>query len=145
MKIILYTLICFILVATMPMPALCGSDSAENHVKDFYRFYIESDTNITIHSDLTKYVDGCMLKSLRIMYERSFFETDYFTKSQDIWKEWLDVLVVHKEIKVNNTTSIVPITFKFAEDKQHHLIVFVNKEVDGWRIIKVAGTEYFYE
>lgn len=79
------------------------------------------------------------------MYERSFFETDYFTKSQDIWKEWLDVLVVHKEIKVNNTTSIVPITFKFAEDKQHHLIVFVNKEVDGWRIIKVAGTEYFYE
>jgi len=79
------------------------------------------------------------------MYNRSYFTADYFTKSQDVWDEWLDVMVVHKQIKVNDTTSVVPISFKWSDDKQRHLLVFVRKQMDGWRIIKVAGTENFYE
>ncbi len=79
------------------------------------------------------------------MYHRNYFETDYFSKSQDCWDEWLDVMVVHKEMKINEITSVVPVSFKFSEDKQHNLLVFVRKEKDGWRIIKVAGTKYFYE
>lgn len=145
MKIIRYILICLICILTMPMQAQCKSNSAEDHVKDFYNWYIRGATKITIYSDLTEYVDGCVLSALRTMYNRSYFTADYFTKSQDVWVEWLDEMVVHKEMKITDTVSIVPISFELSKDYQLHLIVFVRKEMDGWRIIKVVGTKNFYE
>lgn len=145
MKIMRYGFVCFVLILAMSVDAQCKARLAEEHVKEFYKFYILGGTKISIDSDLSEYVDECVLRTLRILYNREYFETSYFTKSQDLWGEWLDVLVVHKEMKINDTTSVVPISFKWSEDKQHHLLVFVRKEMDGWRIIKVVGTECFYE
>ncbi|GAB6037605.1 hypothetical protein JCM15519_21640 [Fundidesulfovibrio butyratiphilus] len=138
-------LFCLFVLLFAPSFVHCKLNSAENHVKEFYQFYIRSGTKITIDSDLSSYVDGCTLRTLRIMYNRACFDSDYFTRSQDVAEDWLDVLVIHKEMKVNDTTSVVPISFRWSEDKQHHLLVFVKKEVDGWRIIKVSGTERFYQ
>lgn len=145
MKSAHFALLCFILSGITPGYSYGKTLSAGEHVREFYQFYIRSGTKVTIDSDLTEYVDGCMLHSLRIMYERAYFSTDYFAKSQDIADDWLDVLVVHNEIKINDKTSVVPITFKWSEDKQHHLLVFVKKELNGWRIIKVASTNDYYE
>jgi len=144
MKELRYILFGLIIFSMIPTNTECKPNSAENHIKKFYQWYIR-DGPKSIDSDLSEYVDECVLKTIRILYKRDYFETGYFTKSQDCWDEWLDVMVVHKEMKINDATSVVPISFKFSEDKQHHLLVFVRKDKDGWRIIKVSGTEYFFE
>jgi len=145
MKELRYILIGLIIFSMIPSNVQCKPNSAENHVKEFYQWYIRGFARISIDNDLSEYIDKCVLSTLRTMYRRDFFHADYFTKSQDCWDEWLDVMVVHKEMKITDATSVVPISFKFSEDKQHHLLVFIIKEKDGWRITKVSGTKYFFE
>ncbi|WP_459935352.1 YqhG/Tai3 family protein [Fundidesulfovibrio butyratiphilus] len=145
MATIRFILFCLLVIVIMPGNTQCKSNFAEDHVKEFYQWYIHGFAKISIDSDLSSYADECVVSVLRIMYNRDYFHADYFTKSQDCWDEWLDVMVVHKEMKINDETSIVPISFKWSENQQHHLLVFVRKEKDGWRIIKVSGTKYFFE
>lgn len=123
----------------------CEIDSAEHHVKEFYQKYIQCANNLSLDSDLSMYVDSCVLSTVRILNARGYFQSEYYTKSQDCWDAGEDAFVVHKEMKVDSTVSIVPISFKFLSPAQLNLLVFVRRGDSGWRIIKVAGTDGFYQ
>jgi hypothetical protein len=70
-----------------------------------------------------------------------YFDSNYYTKSQDVWDEWIDSLIVHNTTKIDDTTSIVPISFKLSETTYHHLIIFVQREKGALKITKVVDTE----
>lgn len=144
-KVILFLVYLNFLFLTVPSYGICEDDSAGQHVKMFYQQYIQCANNLSIDSDLSKYVDLCVLKTVRILNARGYFQNDYYTKSQDCWDAWEDAFVVHKEMKVDDTVSIVPISFKFKSPAQLSLLVFVRKMNSCWRIIKVAKAEGFYE
>lgn len=148
MKKVCIAMLLWIGIFASSRQASCAEISAEQHVKNFYIWYInESDkpkgpSNDILDDDtIYTYVDHCVAQNIRILYLRYYWDADYFTKSQDIWKEWLDVFVVHPATKINDTTSIVPISFVFSQDKQHHLVVFVQHTNNTYRITKVIGTD----
>lgn len=146
-KICIALLLCTGILAGV-CQANCADMSAEQHVKDFYTWYItEQKQQVGLLDDprLKNYVEPCVVQNLRIFYLRSYFDTEYFTKSQDSGEEWLDVLVVHPATIINDTTSIVPISFTFTPNKQHHLVVFVQHINTTYRITKVVGTAYATE
>ena len=133
-------------------PAYPKNSSAEECVKNFYTWYITEDLKQDApfrdpldNPDIYKYVDHCTVNNIRIFYERDYIDVNYFTKSQDLWKEWLDDLVIHKEIKLTETVSIVPVSFKYTDDVSHNIIAFVRNENGNFYITKLVGTDRFYE
>lgn len=140
-----YAFFCLIATLTLSGHAYCKNDSAESHVEKFYKLYASCKTSLTINSDLSKYVDTCILNTIRILNQRDFYGSEYFNKFDDCIDDWKNVLTVHKEMRLTDTTSVVPITFTWTNGKQHHILVFVRKLTGGWRIMKVNGTEHFYE
>jgi hypothetical protein len=54
-------------------------------------------------------------------------------------------LLAYKSINIDDSTSIVPITVKWPEVTPPPLLVFVQREKKGFRIIKVIGTAFFEE
>lgn len=142
MKRIFIPLFLYFLLFVDADKACCTEISAEQQVENFYSWYITE----RIHSkcpinndDIEKYVNHCVVNNIRIFYKRAYFDADYFTKSQDIWDEWLNDVVVHAATKINDSTSIVPISFKFSNNLQQDLIVFVQTSNKGPRITKVIG------
>ncbi len=91
------------------------------------------------------YVDHCTVNNIRIFYERDYIDVNYVTKSQDLWIEWIDDMVIHKEVKLTETVSIVPVSFKYTDDISHNIIAFVRNENGKYYITKLVGTDYFYE
>lgn len=137
---------CLILVFFMGFSCVYReANSPEQHVKEFYQLYIRCGSDLSIYSDLSKYVDSCTLSTIRILNNRDYFQSEYFTKAQDCWDEWTDAVEVHKGMKINDNTSVIPVSLKFPGHGQFHLVVFVRKRMDGWRIIKVTSAEDFYE
>lgn len=135
-------------IFTSAHKASCAEISAEQHVKNFYIWYINEfdkpkvPANDILDDDtIYTYVDHCVVQNIRILYLRYYWDADYFTKSQDIWKEWLDVFIVHPATKINDSTSIIPISFVLSQDKQHHLVVFVQHKNNTYSITKVIGTD----
>ncbi len=147
MKKTLITLLFVFMLSSPSGVAYCAEISAEQHVHNFYQWYITvaSTQSPPLGDDAVyQYVNHCVVQNIKIFYARSYFDADYFTNSQDIWKGMLDVLVIHEATKVDETTSIVPISFKWAEDIQQHMVVFVQNEQGNWRITKVASTDFFH-
>ena len=129
-------------------PAYSKNSPAEECVKNFYIWCItESEKlNDTLYDpDVCKYVDHCTVNNIRIFYERDYIDVNYVTKSQDLWIEWIDDMVIHKEVKLTETVSIVPVSFKYTDDISHNIIAFVRNENGKYYITKLVGTDYFYE
>lgn len=125
-----------------------ASGDAERLVKNFYHWYIVESSNrrefLPGDDTIYEYVDKAVVDHLRELYEKSaFFDADYFTKSQDIWVEWLDVLTIHQAVKMDDALSIVPVSFKLTEDRQHHIVIFVGNKNGLLRITKVSGVYPF--
>ena len=129
-------------------PAYSKNNSAEQCVKEFYIWYItecvKQDDPLASH-DIYKYVDHCTVNNIRIFYERAYFDADYFIKSQDVWEEWVDGMVIYKEIKLTETVSIVPVSFKITDDVYNNIVAFVRNENGKYYITKLVGTDRFYE
>ena len=129
-------------------PAYSKNSPAERCVKEFYTWYIiecvKQDDPLN-NPDIYKYVDHCTVNNIRIFRQRAYFDADYFIKSQDVWEEWLDDMIIHKEVKLTETVSIVPVSFKVTADVSHNIIAFVRNENGKFYITKLVGTNYFYE
>ena len=133
-------------------PAYSKNSPAEECVKNFYTWYIAECVNQDDpykdplnNPGIYKYVDHCTVNNIRIFRERAYFDADYFIKSQDVWIEWLDDMIIHKEVKLTETVSIVPVSFKVTADVSHNIIAFVRNENGKFYITKLVGTNYFYE
>ncbi len=130
-------------------PAYSKNSPAEECVKNFYIWCItESEKlNDTLYDpDVYKYVDHCTVNNIRIFRERAYFDVDYFLKSQDVWDKWLDGMVIHKEVKLTETVSIVPVSLNATGgDVSHNIIAFVRNENGKYYITKLVGTDRFYE
>ena len=143
----IYILSFFYFIFSSPVNStFASSNNAEDHVAYFYIWYISEYLKLNNPMDneiIYEYVNNCVVNNIRIFYEREYFDANYFTKTQDIWKEWLNGLVTHKSINIDGVISIVPISFKLSVDVQHQLVVFVQKEKDGFKIIKIVDTRIF--
>ena len=129
-------------------PAYSKNSPAEECVKDFYTWYIiesEKMNDPLYDPAIYKYVDHCTVNNIRIFYERDYIDVNYVTKSQDLWIEWIDDMVIHKEVKLTETVSIVPVSFKYTDDISHNIIAFVRNENGKYYITKLVGTDRFYE
>ena len=130
-------------------PAYSKNSPAEECVKDFYTWYIiefEKMNDPLYDPAIYKYVDHCTVNNIRIFRERAYFDADYFIKSQDVREEWLDDMIIHNEVKLTETVSIVPVSFNATGgDVSHNIIAFVRNENGKYYITKLVGTNYFYE
>lgn len=129
-------------------PAYSKKNPAEECVKNFYIWYITEDIkpdhrlNDPLNNpDIYKYVDHCTVNNIRIFYERAYFDADYFLKSQDVWDKWLEGMIIHKEIKLTETVSIVPVSLNATGgDVSHNIIAFVRNERGNYYITKLVDT-----
>lgn len=151
-KICILALFVFVLLV-YTQQAHAKKNAAEQCVRKFYTWYITEDLKEDAYlnhpldnPDIYKYVYHCTVNNIRIFYARGYFDADYFTKSQDVWDKWLDAMVVHKEIKLTETVSIVPVSFQSRPDfEPHTIIAFVQKENGRFYVTKLVGTNHFYE
>ena len=132
----LFIIVCVFLFASS---AYCKPATPEQLVKDFYVAYLGGEALLSVYDtkEMEKYIDPCTLRTLHIQYLRSYFSRCYFVKSQDGYKGMLDIFTVHKALKVNKTTSVVPITFAFSKDIHQNLLVFVENKNNTYRITKI--------
>ena len=148
-KLFILPALFFYLVIALPNThAHCEQNDEEQLVRDFYIWYIKERINLKKplqNDEIYNYVYHCTVNNVHIGNLRGFRDADYFTRAQDIWERWIDVLEVHKATKIDNTTSIVPISFKFTENSLNHLVIFVQRGKEGWRITKVVDTYHFSE
>ena len=139
MSTLMFVILSIVLFATA---GYCAKDSPEEHVKRFYLWYVDQrmKEDPLYNNTIEKFVDHCVVRNLRIFDKRWYFDADYFTKAQDMWDTWRKVLIVYTAMHVDKTTSIVPVSFKFAEDNEQQLVVFVQKHNNAYRITKVIDT-----
>ena len=133
-----------LILCCFPKSGFCAYQTPEDLVRDFYTWYIELSTasrNIPVYDKkIYDYVYPCTVNRCRKDHEKVARDSDYFTKSQDIWKELLDELVVYQAISINDSVSIVPVSIN--PKMNWNIIVFVKKEDDALYIIKVEDQYY---
>ncbi len=151
-KTILAFAMLFCLAFTLRAPgALCSDGSEKRLVEDFYTWYITTALDQRAKSSgpfrdpiyddaVYAYVHQGTVSAIRTYYAKNYLDANYITKSQDLWDTWLEAFVAQPAVKIDGTTSLVPVTFKWTEEAQRHLLVFVQKTKDGWRIIKIEDT-----
>lgn len=139
------------LALTLILPALfCQTATAaeaaakpEVTVSVFYGWYIKKQTDHVfplLDPEISKYVADPTIKRLRSDYKRDALpgDADYFTKVQDFddW-DWLQNIRTANPIALGDVT-VVPVTF--GSKDQVSVLVFLQRQGAGWRIIKVDDT-----
>jgi hypothetical protein len=140
-------LLLFAAALLRPPPARCAPADEEQHVRNFYSWYISEAINSDPagNDDIYKYVCRSTMDEVRFGFKQGYFDADYFTKSQDIWLEWLDSMVVHPAVMLDEAISIIPVSFTLGKDTRHHLVVFMRNDADALCITKVSGAQHFWE
>ena len=121
--------------------ALCitckAEQTPEELVADFYKWYsADYDTRIDQEFDdeIYNYVYACTVNKHRVNMEKGIVYSDYFAKGNALYYDLLKTLRVHKAVRITDEVSVVPVGFG---DELPYMIVFVQRENDGWKIIKV--------
>lgn len=138
-------------IATLLRPAFaCSAPGVEErHVENFYSWYIseslKAKSNPVKDDAIHAYVCRATVNAVRAGFENGTLDADYFLKSQDVWPEWLDSMTVHPATALDETMSIVPVSFTLEKDKRHHLVVFLRNDAGAVCITKVSGAQDFPE
>lgn len=146
MKRFLSTLVIALLLLPILSQAAISNASItkpEDLVSAFYTWYIKKQTAPgfpVLDREITKYVASPTIKRLRSDYEHDTLpgDADYFTKVQDYDdQDWLRSIRTATPIKLGDVT-VVPVTF--GSKDQVSVLVFLERDGTGWRIIKVDDT-----
>ncbi|MEA3084205.1 MAG: hypothetical protein QOC89_1902 [Paraburkholderia sp.] len=123
--------------------AFADSATPDASTKAFYTWYIELQSKQTyplLDKRIYVYVTKTTADRLRSAYRHNRLpgDSDYFTKVQDYdEQDWLNNIATHPPVMLGDV-AVVPVTFG-SKDKIS-LLVFLRKQGDGWKIIKVDDT-----
>ena len=126
--------------------AFAHDRNAPDDVKAFYSWYIGKQSGAALpllDKNIYGYVNKETVDRLRTAYRHDRLPggSDYFTKVQDYDEhDWLANIVVATPVTLGDVT-IVPVTFG-SKDKVS-VIVFLRKQGDAWKIVKVDDTRDF--
>ena len=106
-------LVCILLVASLFQagPQFVQAQDVKSFVRNFYSWYIKQ--SLPLHGNpvfddaIFKYVCKDTARRVRLDYERSVADADYYLKGQDVDEKLLENLIVDKSIAVNNSLSLV--------------------------------------
>jgi hypothetical protein len=120
-----------------------AGQSPEQFVKEFYSWYLKSDTESTVperNPDIYKYVAKATADRLRDDLQRGALPRDegYFTKVQDYSAvEWSANIVVHRATVLSGVV-LVPVTF--GAKAKVDVVLFLKRVGGQWQIIKADDT-----
>ena len=120
--------------------ACSQQNTPEQVVAQFYKWYIPSDTaggNPLFQKTIYRYVYPATVEFERINSDRNAISSDYFTKSNDTPAPF-ENMIFHKALKINEDTSLVPVSFK---EEKRIFAVFLKKANGGFYIIKISLLE----
>lgn len=126
--------------------AFAQAHDATSDVKAFYSWYIGKQSGAAfplLDKAIYGYVSKQTVDRLRTAYRHNRLPggSDYFTKVQDYdERDWLSNIVATNPVSLGDVT-IVPVTFG-SKDKIN-VIVFLRKQGDAWKIVKVDDTRDF--
>ncbi|MDR2945637.1 MAG: YbjP/YqhG family protein [Candidatus Adiutrix sp.] len=122
--------------------AQAAEPGPEDVVRDFYTWYVplEAGGGAPLNSEeIYKYVYLPTVSNLRILYSMAMIDWMYFICGQEILPGLINDLVVHPAVPITDTVSLVPVG---DSQTKPWILVFVQKEKEGWRITKVEDTNY---
>ena len=124
----------------------CAGIGPEQTVREFYQWYLKGITNVNaIYQDeILDYVSRCTVEKCRANRARGITGSDYFTASQDPVPEWAESMVVHEIVRMDDFVSLVPVSFDRSAKNAPRLAVFLRKEGESYRIIKVENFDGYY-
>jgi hypothetical protein len=123
-----------------------AADNPCDVTREFYHWYFKQDRKINPLSlnDINLYVNRCTVNKWRINLKRATVEADYFTDSQDPDPAWAQTFIVHNPIVIDERTSLVVVRFNMDDNLAPNIAVFLNKEENTFKIIKVANLNGYY-
>ena len=140
-------LVCMLLLASLfqASPQFAQAQDVKSFVRNFYSWYIKQ--SLPLHGNpvfddaIFKYVCKDTARRVRLDYERSVADTDYYLKGQDVDEKLLENLIVDKSITVNNSLSLVSVSRSFRKEYVPSVVVYVETRKDGMCISKVERIE----
>lgn len=136
---------CFLICGVcLSCPVINKGRSVGLIVKEFYGWYIHLQSELKyplLDECIYCYVEKKMVDALRSAYSQDRLpgDVDYFTKAQDFDEsDWESHIFLHSPFAIDKVI-VVPVTFG-SFDKTS-VLVFLRKQNDGWRIMKVDDTE----
>jgi hypothetical protein len=142
-----FLVIAILIIVFSGHDAYCKNDTPENVVKNFYIWYLnelakESKLPVPYNDAIYQYVDKCLIKKVCLSYKIGIVDADYFTDSQDSIEDYRKTIKIYDAIKINEKIFVVPVNLAPQIIKSAHLLVFLEKENEKFRIIKVRNFEW---
>jgi hypothetical protein len=122
----------------------CEHYSPSQVVRQFYQWYLQSDTNSIYHHEIYKYVDLYTVEKCRTHLERGILDSDYFTDSQDPDPAWVNSLDIQKTVKLDDSTDMVLLNFSKETKDTPWLAVFLHQEQGVFHITKVQSLNGYF-
>jgi len=138
-------LVCMLLLASLfqASPQFAQAQDVKSFVRNFYSWYIKQ--SLPLHGNpvfaIFKYVCKDTARRVRLDYERSVADADYYLKGQDVDEKLLENLIVDKSIAVNNSLSLVSVSRSFRKEYVPSVVVYVETTKGGMCISKVERIE----
>lgn len=146
-KSALLTVMTLILITGMGVQgngmALDREAAPKVEIREFYTWYIQLQSHLIyplLDKGISKYVAQNTIDKLREAYrhDRLPGDVDYFTKVQDYDdRDWASHIKIYPETLFGDV-AVVPVALG-SRDKSN-VAVFLQKQTDGWKIIKVDDT-----
>ena len=140
-------LVCMLLVASLfqTIPQSAQAQDVKSFVRNFYKWYLRESLSVRKHpvfdDAIFKYVCKDTARRVRLDYERSVADTDYYLKGQDVDGKLLENLIVDKSIAVNNSLRLVSVSRSFRKEYVPSVVAYVETRKDGMCISKVERIE----
>lgn len=116
----------------------CASQTPEQFVRDFYKWYFEADQKAPAdqNDEIFKYLSA---KTVAYIRSDAWNCDEYYVTRANTWTAaWNNVkTVVAKAIPMASDIFVVPVTFHTKWGK-YHVVVFVAKENGQLRITKIT-------
>ena len=145
MKKLLLICLFFGMGLLQPCPQSAHAQDVESFVQDFYKWYMKQSlatgSRPVFDDAIFKYVCKDTARRVRLDYERSVADADYYLKGQDVDEKLLENLIVDKSIAVNNSLSLVSVSRSFRKEYVPSVVVYVETRKDGMCISKVERIE----
>ncbi len=136
MKIKLLFALLLACLLCIPGPAAYAAETGpEDVVREFY-----TDMPDIYSEEIYKYVYLPTISNLRIANAMSLIDWMYFLCGQEIRPELINDLKVHPAVPVTDKISLVAVG---DSNEAPWILVFVQKEPEGWRITKIEDTLYY--
>jgi hypothetical protein len=121
--------------------------SAKDVVHIFYVWHLQNEIKKVMsvsQNEIYSYVNACTIKKQRAELARGTIGSDYFTDSQDPDPAWIDTMVIHDAIKLDDNTSMVIVSFNPTAKDAPRLSVFLQRESGTFYITKIVNLKGFF-